>query len=155
MFPESTETQLNPISEKYTGGTAVKFDYTTNRVELIDGRPVTFLKDDTKGKVKQWVELLLKTEIDKFRVYKNTNFGIAVNDIIGFKSFDTIAPIAVLEQEIKEKVKLNSDILEVTNFNATQNNQILNVTLTILLVQGGVINVTTSRFNGNTRTNFK
>lgn len=70
----------------------IKFDYDTN----------TFLPNeatDNVNDVEQWVELLIKVEKDKYKIY-NENFGMDFSDIVGYR-----LPRSVQVSEIIRRLK--------------------------------------------------
>lgn len=70
----------------------IKFDYETN----------TFLPDvetDNVNDVKQWVELYIKVELNKYKIYDN-NFGMDFSDIVGYR-----LPRSVQVSEIIRRLK--------------------------------------------------
>lgn len=70
----------------------IKFDYDTN----------TFLPDvetDNVNDVKQWVELYIKVEKDKYKIYDD-NFGMDFSDIVGYR-----LPRSVQVSEIIRRLK--------------------------------------------------
>lgn len=71
---------------------SVKFDYDTN----------TFIVDDLPTEVeqiKQWVELLIKVEKDKYKIYDD-NFGMDFSDLISYR-----LPRSVVVSEIIRRLK--------------------------------------------------
>nr|DAG43629.1 MAG TPA: Protein of unknown function (DUF2634) [Caudoviricetes sp.] len=70
----------------------IKFDYETN----------TFIPDvetDNVNDVKQWVELYIKVELNKYKIY-NENFGMDFSDIVGYR-----LPRSVQVSEIIRRLK--------------------------------------------------
>lgn len=70
----------------------IKFDYDTN----------TFVPDeatDNVNDVKQWVELLIKVEKDKYKIY-DEHFGMSFDDIYGYR-----LPRSVQVSEIIRRLK--------------------------------------------------
>lgn len=71
---------------------SITFNYDTN----------TFIVDDPPNEVeqiKQWVELLIKVEKDKYKIY-NENFGMDFSDIVGYR-----LPRSVQVSEIIRRLK--------------------------------------------------
>lgn len=71
---------------------SVKFNYDTN----------TFSPDDFPSEVEQvtqWVELLIKVEKDKYKIYDD-NFGMDFSDIVGYR-----LPRSVQVSEIIRRLK--------------------------------------------------
>ena len=71
---------------------SVKFNYDTNTFD-VDNLP------DEVEQVKQWVELLIKVEKDKYKIYNN-NFGMDCSDIVGYR-----LPRSVQVSEIIRRLK--------------------------------------------------
>lgn len=70
----------------------IKFDYDTN----------TFVPDevtDNVNDVKQWVELYIKVELNKYKIYDD-NFGMDFSDIVGYR-----LPRSVQVSEIIRRLK--------------------------------------------------
>ena len=70
----------------------IKFNYDTNSFEVDN-------PTDNVNDVKQWVELLIKVEKDKYKIY-NENFGMDFSDIIGYR-----LPRSVQISEIIRRLK--------------------------------------------------
>lgn len=71
---------------------SVKFNYDTNTFE-VDEFP------SEVEQVKQWVELLIKVEKDKYKIYDD-NFGMDFSDIVGYR-----LPRSVQVSEIIRRLK--------------------------------------------------
>lgn len=70
----------------------IKFDYETN----------TFIPDvdtDNVNDVKQWVELYIKVEKDKYKIY-DEDFGMSFDDLLGYR-----LPRSVVVSEIIRRLK--------------------------------------------------
>lgn len=71
---------------------SIKFDYSTNNF-IVDEEPTEV------DQVKQWVELLIKVEKDKYKIYDD-NFGMDFSDIVGYR-----LPRSVQVSEIIRRLK--------------------------------------------------
>ncbi len=56
---------------------SIKFDYSTNNF-IVNEAPTEV------DQVKQWVELFIKVEKDKYKIY-DENFGMDFSDIVGYR----------------------------------------------------------------------
>lgn len=86
----------------------IKFDYENNS---FDPNNLT----DEVTELKQWVELLIRTELNKYKIY-NENFGMDFSDIVGYR-----LPRSVQVSEIIRRIKriiLNSafHVIDVRDF---------------------------------------
>lgn len=68
-----------PVTD--TLGASLKFDYETERFILVDGRNVEPTKIEA---IKQWIELYIRTEIEKYKIY-TSDFGVNFKDLIGYR----------------------------------------------------------------------
>lgn len=87
---------------------SVKFNYDTNTFD-VDNFP------SEVEQVKQWVELLIKVEKDKYKIY-NENFGMDFSDIVGYR-----LPRSVQVSEIIRRLKRTiingcDHVVDVRNF---------------------------------------
>lgn len=71
---------------------SIKFDYSTNNF-IVDEAPTEV------DQVKQWVELLIKVEKDKYKIYDD-HFGMDFSDIVGYR-----LPRSVQVSEIIRRLK--------------------------------------------------
>lgn len=71
---------------------SIKFNYSTNSFD-----PDTWPSEVEQ--IKQWVELLIRTEKDKYKIY-NENFGMDFSDIVGYR-----LPRSVQVSEIIRRLK--------------------------------------------------
>lgn len=71
---------------------SIKFNYDTN-IFIVDDQP------NEVEQIKQWVELLIKVEKDKYKIY-NENFGMDFSDIVGYR-----LPRSVQVSEIIRRLK--------------------------------------------------
>ena len=71
---------------------SIKFDYDTN-IFIVDDLPTEV------EQIKQWVELLIKVEKDKYKIY-DENFGMDFSDIVGYR-----LPRSVQVSEIIRRLK--------------------------------------------------
>lgn len=70
----------------------VKFNYDTNTFEVDE--PITNVDE-----LKQWIELLIKVEKDKYKIY-DENFGMSFKDLMGYR-----LPRSVVVSEIIRRLK--------------------------------------------------
>lgn len=134
MFPDITvniEEITTPSNDKL--GKVFLFDFKTGRHVIRDGKPVECTELQA---VKQWVELLLKTQLDKYPIYEDSYFGLSTNDIIGVKSNPLVMVQAILEEEIKEKCKNHVLIRAITNFSVERTNNGVTIGFNVVLKNG-------------------
>lgn len=90
MFPVDVDiTKYQPTNAQATSenadlgdiGQSLKFNYETQRFEILDGTNVVPSKIDA---IKQWIELYIRTEPLKYAVYKE-DFGVSLRDLLGYR----------------------------------------------------------------------
>lgn len=120
-------------------GDTLAYDYDTKRFVLADGSPQ---RRDGAAAVRQWVELMLRTYLGRFRVYEDTRFGHTGEDLIGMRQVPPGFIHSELAREIREACALCPAIARADNFAFTRQNRRLTVTFTVTLQTGETEEVT-------------
>lgn len=88
MFPNDVDLdiQVNTVDDTQdittgTIGRSIKFDYDKKEFVVNEGKLVEPSKIDS---IKQWIELYIRTEINKYAVYTNS-FGIDTRGLLGYR----------------------------------------------------------------------
>lgn len=123
IFPKSlntissvTITNSETLNNKYKD---LLFDTTTKKVIVKDGKTEF---TDKKKQVQQWIFLLLHTEMEKYKVYQDTEFGIRfLYEMRGNEFYSSGFTIAQIKDELEEKLLLNKNIQSVESINITKN----------------------------------
>lgn len=123
IFPKSfntissvTVTNSKTLINKYKD---LLFDTTTKKVIVKDGKTEF---TDKKKQVQQWIFLLLHTEMEKYKVYQDTEFGIRfLYEMRGNEFYSSGFTIAQIKDELEEKLLLNKNIQSVESINITKN----------------------------------
>ena len=122
IFPKSLNT-ISPIiiTNSETSNNKYKdllFDTTTKKVVVKDGKTEI---TDKKKQVQQWIFLLLHTEMEKYKVYKDTEFGIRfLYEMRGNEFYSSGFTIAQIKDELEEKLLLNKNIQRVESIEITK-----------------------------------
>lgn len=129
IFPQIDNEILNVLDEnKVIGFKEPLFDFQTKRIVLKDGKVVYCTE---KQAIKQWVTLLINTQIDKYNIYKNTEFGLTdLYNLIGHEFQNFL--VSELKRELKEKIKEKQGVKDVININVSNEFNSLKIELTIL-----------------------
>jgi hypothetical protein len=123
IFPKSfnsissvTVTNSKTLINKYKD---LLFDTTTKKVVVKDGKTEF---TDKKKQVQQWIFLLLHTEMGKYKVYQDTEFGIRfLYEMRGNEFYSSGFTIAQIKDELEGKLLLNSNIQSVESIEITKN----------------------------------
>lgn len=123
IFPKSlntissvTITNSETLNNKYKD---LLFDTTTKKVVVKDGKTEFTNK---KKQVQQWIFLLLNTEMEKYKVYQDTEFGIRfLYEMRGNEFYSSGFTMAQIKDELEKKLLLNSNIQSVESIEITKN----------------------------------
>lgn len=135
IFPEITDENEESLEEKKDKGTKeILFDFEKKRVKIIDGKVVLGTEVE---QVQQWIELLLKTEGKKFKVYVGTKFGMTdLYSLIGHNYLSNPYGLSELTRELKEKIEMKKEVKEVINISTENDFNALKIQITVLLKSG-------------------
>lgn len=122
IFPKSlntissvTITNSETLNNKYKD---LLFDTTTKKVVVKDGKTEF---TDKKKQIQQWIFLLLHTEMEKYKVYQDTEFGIRfLYEMRGNEFYSSGFTIAQIKDELEEKLLLNSNIQSIESIEITK-----------------------------------
>lgn len=143
MFP--TDTDFNKVSiaradeQSSKIGRSFLFDFKTGRHSIIDGKvnEITELQA-----IQQWLELLVRTMLDKYAVYQGTGFGTTWEQYIGHRDLPMGFIASEMEREITEAAtKLNPAIARVQDFTIERQRRGLLVSFTAALKDKRVLEV--------------
>lgn len=89
MFPDDVDLNIyvNTVDDTQdtavtgTIGRSIKFDYDKKEFVILDGKPIEPSKIDS---IKQWIELYIRTEINKYAVYTDS-FGVDTRGLLGYR----------------------------------------------------------------------
>lgn len=145
MFP--TEINLDHIAEQIEReqmaqsshiGRSFLFDFDTGQHRVVDG---AVKECDELTAIKQWLELMVKTTLDKFLVYKDTGFGTSAEKFIGRRTLPKGFVASELEREIKESCLLNPAIERADDFSVTRTTRGMQIAFTAYLINGELVEV--------------
>lgn len=140
MFPEfNINIEELEAPTKETLGRCYLFDFKTRRHVISDGKLVECTEQEA---IKQWVELLLRTGIEKYAVYKGTWFGLTIDRMIGNKQFPLIMLQAEIEMELKEKLVNHVLIEGMESFRTERLDNGLIIRFKLVLKNGSIQEVT-------------
>lgn len=135
IFPEnitdvSTENKISQSAEK-RGYKDILFDVEKKKIIVKDGNVVIASK---KEQIKQWIFLLIHTEIDKYKVYKDNNFGIVfLYEMRGHDFYSSGFTIAQIKDELTEKIQAHQWVEKVENVEVDKGFNNLIITVTVIV----------------------
>lgn len=113
IFPVrmTEETPKNAVDDTKNRYKDIYFDIKTKKIVVVDGKVQIASK---KQQIQQWLYLLIHTELGKYKVYENTDFGISfLYEMRGHEYYSSGFTIAQIQDELAEKIKLHKCIDEV------------------------------------------
>lgn len=131
-FDTETTTEENVVISTELGRVfLMKFNGNKATIVLENGKP----KEATtnKEKVEMYVQMLLRTEFEKYKVYKDTGFGMTYFKYRGNKQLPIGFINSELKREIEEKVTALTVVDSISNFSAAIKGTVLQVDFTINL----------------------
>ena len=119
MLPDIANTEINMDNEtetSYQNKKSFLFDFSQGEFVIKDGRIV---KTQDVIAIKVWIEKVLKTEKFRFEIYKDVDYGISLEDLIG-QNLPRSFVESELRREIKEAIEKHPAISRVTNVTTEQ-----------------------------------
>ncbi|MGB6128816.1 MAG: DUF2634 domain-containing protein [Psychrilyobacter sp.] len=133
IFPTSLEIEEKQQTIDFKSSKEPLFDFRKKQIVTKDGRIVYCTY---KQKIEQWVELIIRTTVDKYEVYKNTEFGFSkLYEYRGHQIFASNFGISELKREIKEKLEGHEEIILAKNIKISQEFNVLKIELTLELIE--------------------
>lgn len=135
IFPEnitdvSTENKISQSTGK-RGYKDILFDVEKKKIIVKDGNVVIASK---KEQIKQWIFLLIHTEIDKYKIYKDTNFGIVfLYEMRGHDFYSSSFTIAQIKDELTEKIQAYQWVEKVESVEVDKGFNNLIITVTVIV----------------------
>ena len=111
----------------------LSFDFENNEFNLLGNKPV--MVSDFEA-LKVWINKILRTEIMKFAVYDDTEYGVQLEDLIIGKNFDRDFAESELRREIEATLMKNTEIKGISDFNVSAERDILKVSFTVKTIYG-------------------
>lgn len=116
-FPED----LPPIGKSFL------FDYSKGDFIMENGRLVELHGKDA---LKAWIEKILRTEADRFKVYERTDYGVGIERMIGLLPREIID--GELERVITEKLTEHTHIDDVQEWEFEQSGNRMIISFTVI-----------------------
>lgn len=111
-------------------GRSFLFDYKKKQFVIMDGNVV---EPSELEAIKQWLELLLRTALDKFIIYRGRAFGTTMENYIGIKSLPNGFIESELERELAEATNLCGAIERINSISTTRARDTLKIDLSVEL----------------------
>jgi len=113
MFPEIQDSTVVNSLEATTTGKSFLFDFTAGEFVIRDGKLV---ECDVIEAIKTWIEKILRTEKERFKIYDGTEYGCRLEDLLIGNNYSAAFIEAELKREIEDALIQNPNISAVSNF---------------------------------------
>lgn len=139
IFPESLNLRDLKQLEDETVKRSFLFDFKEKKFVVDDG---VVHETEPIEAIQNWLELLIRTQLDKYRVYEGTGFGNSIENHIGHR----LLPVGFIESEFERELKeaatrLNPAIAALRNFKITRLTRGLDVEFTVVLKDKSILEV--------------
>lgn len=139
IFPIFNNKATEKTKSETSGTKEPLFDFKKKQIVVKDGKVVMATKIE---QVMQWIELLIRTEVNKYIIYKDTEFGLTnLYSLKGHSLYETPFFLMELERELKEKIEKKDDISAVTNITTDYGFNNLIISITVILKSGETLTV--------------
>lgn len=136
LFPENTDIKL--LQEQENVGKSFSFDYDKKQFVIDRGSPKE-IKD--KEAIRNWIMLLLNVYHESANVYKGEGFGTTIKDLVGNHAYPKGFIESEIERELKEKMRLNPFIEDLSAFSFERKTKGLNIQFTVILKNGEKVEI--------------
>lgn len=141
MFPELTEQQINQVEKQIEkeqnaattfNGKSFLYDFKKGDFVRRNGK---FVEVRGRDALKVWIEKVIRTHRFRFKIYKDTEYGVLIEDLIG-----TTLPRGFVQSELKreltEAILINELIESLTEWEIEHDGDRLTIRFTVISVYG-------------------
>jgi hypothetical protein len=132
IFPSSilsTSEKIKMSSMEKKGYKDILFDYKKKQIVVRDGKLLTATKTE---QLQQWLYLLINTEVGKYKVYENNEFGIIfLYEMRGKEYYTSGFTIASIKDELTEKILKHHLVDEVVDIQIEKNFNTLTINIVL------------------------
>lgn len=137
VFDFNTQIEEEEKSQDIKIGRSFVFDFNTKNFNVIAGK----VKETTEEEaIRQWIELMIRTSVDKYKVYQGTGFGTNIDKLIGYRSLRGFVE-SEIKREISENIIMNRAIDSIENFETEFEGDNLQVSFTVILKNNEILEV--------------
>lgn len=135
MFPTTyeIEEELNTESGEESLGKVFLFDFSKKRHVLKDGKPVLATYEQA---ITQWLTMLLITETGKYKVYRESGFGLELHRFIGKRDIPVGVILSEVSRQIEEKALEHPEIEALEDFEMERDGNKATISFTVITKKG-------------------
>lgn len=106
------------------------FDFDKNEFCLKDG---DIKKVEGKKSIEIWIEKILRTKKDRYKIYENKDYGMKIEDLLVGHNYTQSFVESEIKREITKALKKHPKIQSLSNFKITKDNPYLNIDFVVNL----------------------
>lgn len=114
------------------------FDFKSGEFKMKNKNPVVLEGIDA---LKLWIEKCMRTQLNRYSIYKGTQYGANIEDLIIGKSYGSGFAESELRREIEEALLRHEDIQSLEDFSVTTKGSLMEVSFTLATAYGEVSEV--------------
>lgn len=134
MFPDLPAQENTDLSEPRMGKVFL-FDFEAGHTVMRDGMPVEATYEQA---IRQWVAMVMLTERDKYRVYRELDHGIQFAQFVGRKDIPVAVIISEVKRQIEEQLIRHPEIEAVDNFELDRKDGIARISFSVQTKRGDI-----------------
>ena len=135
MFPETSD--LPEVARVgvaiHSFGKSFLFDFDKGDFILRDGKMVVV---DDIAALKVWIEKILRTKRDEYKIYEGTPYGSRFDDLVVGSTFPPAFIDSELRREVEEALTQNPQIITISEFEVDRSASKCEVSFTVTLASG-------------------
>ena len=109
------------------------FDFRTGEFKMKNKNPVELEGVDA---LKLWIEKCIRTQLDRYSIYKGKHYGANIEDLVIGKSYGSGFVESELRREIEEALLRHEDILSLSSFSITTKRKLMEITFSLATTYG-------------------
>ena len=109
------------------------FDFRTGEFKMKNKNPVELEGVDA---LKLWIEKCIRTQLDRYSIYKGKRYGANIEDLVIGKSYGSGFVESELRREIEEALLRHEDILSLSSFSITTKRKLMEITFSLATTYG-------------------
>jgi phage baseplate assembly protein W len=135
IFPETADLPQSAAKDtiKYGFGKSFLFDFEKGDFVLRDGKAQVI--DDIPA-LKVWIEKILRTKRDEYKIYENTPYGSRFDDLVVGSIYPPAFIDSELRREVEDALTQNPRIITVSDFTVDRSASNCAVSFTVTTAAG-------------------
>ena len=86
--------------------------------------------------LKLWIEKCIRTQLDRYSIYKGKRYGANIEDLVIGKSYGSGFVESELRREIEEALLRHEDILSLSSFSIATKRKLMEITFSLATTYG-------------------